>query len=334
MAVLSIITKSFDRLKLLVLIVVSLLLVVVCHPVKGQVTSLLSTSIADCRVIQHELGKTCVPLHPKRVVTLSTMDLANALALGNRPIATASDFSEGKTPFPPYLYSQAQGIPTLGNSIEPNLEKILYLKPDLIYSWWGSNPKAINSLLTGIAPTVVHNWENFSWKEIVNLTAQLLGQEQASQTAWQHYQTKIQNLKTALGDRYQGKKISFVYFYFGRIGTSVNNSFVGSILKDVGLQRPPAQDRNIEPWGSTEFSLEELDQVDGDVLFVASFTEDDRKDLEQLQHNPLWQTLKAVQKKQVYFVSAVTWLWGSDLIGAEAVIDDLQKYLVTPDRAD
>lgn len=55
--------------------------------------------------------------------------------------------------------------------------------------------------------------------------------------------------------------------------------------------------------------------------------------MEKLRRNPLWQTLKAVQQKQVYFVSGVTWIWDSDMIGAEAVIDDLRKYLVeVPDR--
>jgi iron complex transport system substrate-binding protein len=303
------------------------LLVLISHGNNSLLNAQSSKTEQNCRRVEHGIGITCVPLHPKRVITLSTMDLANVLALGRQPIATASDFSEGKSPFPPYLSPQVQGIPTLGNSAQPSLEKILYLKPDLIFSWWGSNPQAINSLLTRIAPTVAYRWENFSWKEIFDLTAQLLGQEQAAQAAWQHYQTRIQNLKTALGDRYQDKKVSFVYFYFGRIGTSVNNSFVGSILKDAGLQRPPSQDRDL-PDGYTEFSLEEIDQADGDVLFVASFTDDDRNVLEQLQRNPLWQTLKAVQQKQVYFVSGVTWLWGSDMIGANAVIDDLEKYLI------
>jgi iron complex transport system substrate-binding protein len=292
-----------------------------------------STIEQNCRMVQHGMGVTCVPHHPQRVVTLSTMDLANALALGIKPIATANDFRTATGEFPPYLYSQAQGIPTLGSSAQPNLEKILYLKPDLIFSWWGSSPKSINPLVTKIAPTVAYSWLELSWKEVFNSTAQLLGKEQAAQVAWQHYQTKIQDLKTALGNRYQNKTISFISFNFGRIGTNVNNSFAGSILKDAGLQRPPSQDRVIEPGGHIEFSLEEINKSDGDILFVASFTDDDQKVVENLQRNPLWQTLKAVQQKRVYFVSGVTWLWGPDMIGAEAVIDDLRKYLVeVPER--
>jgi iron complex transport system substrate-binding protein len=286
----------------------------------------ISTIEQNCRMVQHSMGVTCVPDHPQRVVTLSTMDLANALALGIKPIATANDFRTATGEFPPYLSPYAQGIPTLGNSGQPNLEKILYLKPDLIFSWWGSRPQSINPLVSKIAPTVAYSWWESSWKEVFNSTAQLLGKEQAAQVAWQHYQTKIQDLKTALGNRYQDKTISFISFYFGEINTNVNNSFVGSILKDAGLQRPPSQDR-VEPYGSMKVSLEEIDQVDGDVLFVASFTDDDRKVVENLQRNPLWQKLKAVQQKRVYFVSGVTWLWGPDMIGAEAVIDDLRKYL-------
>jgi iron complex transport system substrate-binding protein len=324
---------SSRRIWVYLLLAANLTLLVIFYQGNNSLPKAETNTIEqNCRMVQHGMGVSCVPDQPQRVVTLSTMDLANALALGIKPIATANDFRTATGEFPPYLSSHAQGIPTLGNSGQPNLEKILYLKPDLIFSWWGSSPKSINPLVTKIAPTVAYNWWESSWKEIFNSTAKLLGKEQAAQVAWQHYHTKIQDLKTVLGNRYQDKTISFISFYFGRIGTNVNNSFAGSILKDAGLQRPPSQDR-VEPYGSIEFSLEEIDQADGDVLFVASFTDDDRKAVENLQRNPLWQTLKAVQQKRVYFVSGVTWLWGPDMIGAEAVIDDLRKYLVeVPDR--
>ncbi|MBE7384258.1 MAG: iron-siderophore ABC transporter substrate-binding protein [Leptolyngbya sp. SIO1E4] len=272
------------------------------------------------------MGEACVPYNPQRVVTLSTADLANALALGVKPIATANDFNPATGEFPSYLDSQAQGIPTLGTSGQPNLETILELKPDFIFGWFGSGTEATSPLLNQIAPTVVYNWWDLSWKEVFNSTAQLLGKEDVAQAAWEHYQARIEDLKASLGNRYQDKKISFISFYFGGIETSVNNSFVGSILKDAGLQRPPAQNIDVEH-GHIELSLEEIDKVDGDVLFVASFNDADQEAVEKLKRNPLWQTLKAVQQNQVYFVDGVTWVWGSDMIGAEAVIDDLQKYL-------
>jgi iron complex transport system substrate-binding protein len=95
----------------------------------------------------------------------------------------------------------------------------------------------------------------------------------------------------------------------------------------VGLERPPKQSV-VLPYGYTELSLEELDKADGDVLIVATLTENDRKTIAKLQQNPLWQKLKAVQQNQVYMVSAVTWMWGSDMAGVNAVLDELERLLL------
>jgi iron complex transport system substrate-binding protein len=45
--------------------------------------------IEDCRVVKHIMGETCVPRNPQRVVTLRVDHLANSLALGIQPIASA-----------------------------------------------------------------------------------------------------------------------------------------------------------------------------------------------------------------------------------------------------
>jgi iron complex transport system substrate-binding protein len=79
-------------------------------------------------------------------------------------------------------------------------------------------------------------------------------------------------------------------------------------------------------------SQEVLSQVDGDVLFVwtaeneAGANQEAQKKLEKLQSDPLWKTLNVVQKNKVYFVPSY-WI-GSGPIAANAILDDLFKYLV------
>ncbi|NJL39090.1 MAG: ABC transporter substrate-binding protein, partial [Leptolyngbyaceae cyanobacterium SM1_4_3] len=79
-------------------------------------------------------------------------------------------------------------------------------------------------------------------------------------------------------------------------------------------------------------SRELLSQSDGDVLFVwtaeneAEANQKAQKNLEELQHDPLWKTLDVVQKNKVYFVPSY-WI-GAGPIAANAVIDDLFKYLI------
>lgn len=127
-------------------------------------------------------------------------------------------------------------------------------------------------------------------------------------------------------NRYQSKTVSLVYFYYGTFGSDVKNSFAGSILDDAGLQRPPSQNLTA-PYGYIRFSQEELEKVDGDVLFIMTFSDNDEQTLKQLQQKPLWRQLKAVQQNRVYLVNQSIWE-GGNLLAADAVIDDLYRYLV------
>ncbi len=72
---------------------------------------------------------------------------------------------------------------------------------------------------------------------------------------------------------------------------------------------------------------EELSKIDGDVLFIGVDNDVDEKFFNKLKQKPLWKTLKAVQRNHAYVVNLSTWR-ESNLLAADAVIDDLYKYLV------
>jgi iron complex transport system substrate-binding protein len=283
-------------------------------------------STENCRMIQHAAGETCVPNNPQRIVILSLDTLGNVLPLGVKPIASAN---ENVGEFYPYFpEDQVQGIQTVGDPAQPNIEAILKLQPDLIFGWGGYSPEGIYPLLSQIAPTVLYHWQEDTWQGVFKFTAEVLGKQTEGQAALERYELRIQELKAALGDRYQDKTISVVYFYFDRIGSVLKNSAQGMVLSDAGLQRPPAQDIVLdEPWGSIEFSEEEISKADGDVLFAITFTDDDEQFLQQLEQKPLWKTLKAVQQNQVHVVNGKHWN-AYNIMAVDAVIDDLFKYLV------
>ncbi|MBF2046385.1 MAG: iron-siderophore ABC transporter substrate-binding protein [Elainella sp. C42_A2020_010] len=282
-------------------------------------------STENCRMIQHAAGETCVPNNPQRIVTLSLDTLGNVLPLGVKPIASANEnVGESYSYFPD---EQVQGIQTVGDPTQTNIEAILNLKPDLIFGWGGYNPEGIYPQLSKIAPTVLYHWQDDTWQNIFKFTAEVLGKQTEGQAVLERYEARIQELKTALGNRYQDKTISVVYFYFGTIGSVVKNSAQAMVLSDVGLKRPKAQDVVVEPWGNIEFSEEEISKADGDVLFAITFKEDDAQFLKQLEQKPLWKTLKAVQQNQVHVVNGKHWN-AYNIMAVNAVIDDLFKYLV------
>lgn len=288
----------------------------------NQTYSPKTASEKDCRPVEHAVGQACVPLSPERLVTLSVPTLADAIAVGIKPVGTTLYFDQP----PPYLEKSLEGIESVGKDEQSNLEKILTLRPDLIIGFQYSD-ESVYTQLAQIAPTVLDNWKGYpSWKDHFNFVAEVLGKTDEAQDVWSHYEQRIKELRTALGNDYQDIEVSFVHICCGTIDIDLRNSFSGTILEDVGLRRPPAQDVVSED-GLILLSEERLMDIDGDVIFIAATTGESQKLLEQLKQNPLWNQLKAVQQGRVYPVNYPTWRGGNPL-AASAVIDDLFQYLV------
>ena len=276
----------------------------------------------DCRPVQHAIGETCIPLNLQRIIALSTPTMGNVLALGIKPVGSIFYFEMP----PAYLKDKVEMIESVGTGEQPNLEKMLTLQPDLIIA-----PNEWNityQQLSQIAPTVVGDWQGYpSWRDHFNFVANVLDKTQVAEQIWADYAQRIQSLKTALGTAYENKTVSFIYLCCGGISVDLKNSFSGMILEDLGLQRPSAQDLE-NGSGLIILSQERLIDVDADIIFLAVDEDDESQNmLHKLQQDPLWNQLEAVQNGKVYPVSLPTWRGGNPL-AADAVIDDLFKYLV------
>ncbi|MDZ8085073.1 MAG: iron-siderophore ABC transporter substrate-binding protein [Nostoc sp. DedQUE12b] len=284
----------------------------------------------NCRVVQHAMGETCIPQNPQRVVTLWGGTFSSALALGIKPIASAWIPGE---PFPKHLGDKADGIENIG--FEPNLERLLLLKPDLILS--NTRLQNIYTQLTNIAPTVAldHPSPPASWQKTLEDIAKILDKEQESKQLINDYWQRIEQLKQALGVGVASPKenrrhqlqvsVATVDPRFGAVYTYGKKSPVGVVLDDIGLQRPSAQSGDF--FTKNNISYERLSDIDGDVLFLSYAEKTGKKALEKLEQSPLWQKLKVVQQNRVYLVDYDHW-YGFDVLAMNAVIDDLFKYLV------
>ena len=239
-------------------------LVVACQPSFPNAASpaTRATPGEDCRMIPHTLGETCVPLSPQRVVTLTHID--NALAVGIKPIGAAT---KNDNKVSTLLPEQAAGIENVGLLGEPNLEKIVQLKPDLILAAY---PRPNYEQLSAIAPTVLF-WDQDPayqhWQDMFLAYAEALGKTQAANDILNDYQQRTVELSATLGDRLSTTEISIVNFWASDVRLYLKQSFAGQILEDIGLPRPPAQDK--DEWSTEHLSLEAIPQMAGDVIFLA-----------------------------------------------------------------
>ncbi|MBN8560715.1 MAG: iron-siderophore ABC transporter substrate-binding protein [Leptolyngbya sp. UWPOB_LEPTO1] len=311
-------------------------LAVACNSDRFAIQSQARGSLAafqpasECRLIQHSAGETCVPLHPQRVITLGSLSLESAIALGIQPIATVDvDLTS------PQLKRQAGSILSVGSNGEPNLEKILALKPDLILGY--DYQSSIYRQASQIAPTVLTKFNHSGeWKDMFTFVARTLGRSQQAEQVMANYYQRLAEFKAKMGDHAQPPKVSIVYLYPEMITVYTTSGFNGSILKDAALARPASQDIDTEATqrkGGISpiqygISNEQFDAADGDAIFVIVDPTDSKigKTRQRLLSDPLWSKLHAVQQGKVYEVLDY-WI-GSGPLAANAVIDDLFKYLL------
>ncbi|MGF1482159.1 MAG: AMIN domain-containing protein [Cyanophyceae cyanobacterium] len=130
------------------------------------------------------------------------------------------------------------------------------------------------------------------------------------------------------GDRLHETKVSVVRFYAdGHLEFRDSSSFPGSVLEDVGLPRPEVQQQgnNLDVTYQS-VSLERLDLLDGDVIFVA-LDAGANEPFTKFRQDPLWQKLEAVQNESALTVDSGYWIFGN-VLAANAILDDLEKYLL------
>lgn len=280
---------------------------------------------SGCRTVQHQLGETCVPVEPQRVIAIDETTLEILLALDVKPLASGEPNLVSSRSR--HLAEKAEGIASLGKEEQLNLEKMVELKPDLIVGL-SVFPEQY-PLFAQIAPTVSFDYTHTGWKDKLRQVAELLGKTQKAEQLLTQYQTRIAEFQAAMGDRLKQTDVSVARFYAGYQTSEfrTRSSFPGSILEDVGLPRPPFQNQPTEP-GETylDVSLERLNLLDGDVIFAA-VDPGGEDSLRIFQTSPLWQMLNAVQQEQVYVVDSGYWIFGN-ILAANAILDDLFKYLI------
>ncbi|NGP06481.1 iron-siderophore ABC transporter substrate-binding protein [Rhodococcus sp. 14C212] len=268
------------------------------------------------RVVTHALGETEIAAKPQRVVVLDGGELDDVLSLGLTPVGIASP--EGAAEQPSYLADRLAGVADVGTINNLDLEAIGTLRPDLIV---GSKLRAdkMYPQLSAIAPTVFSIRPGFPWKENFLLVADALGEEEKAESVLNAYQTRADEVR----DSIQGDpSISLVRFMSGKIRLYGNLSFIGVILQDVGLRRPPIQD--IEELAA-EVSPETITEADGDRIFYSSYGRE--TDEAAVVGGPLWSSLTAVQQGRAVAVSDETWFLALGPTGAMLVLDDLERLL-------
>jgi len=297
-------------------------------PAGAEPTTAPTSAAAATRTITDARSEqVVVPAAPQRVVALTEHDLDSALALGITPVGAVN--GRGQPGLPAYLGERISGIESVGSLAEPSLEKVAALNPDLILA--GNLIPQIEALLpelTQIAPVVKTYSVGEDWKTAFVGTANALNRVAEAEAFLADYEARVSAIRAMLpADR--AVEASVVRWMPEGPVVMMPSIFSSLVLADIGLTRPAAQAALAGSHGahSDPVSLEQLELIDGDWIFIGALNAEGSVALETARTNPLFQQLDAVQAGHVAVVDGAVWTSIGGPLAALQVLDDVAAAL-------
>ena len=275
--------------------------------------------------VRHAGGQTAVKPDPMRIVVLAGDELDGLCALGLQSRIVAAALPDGSEVQPSYLGAAIHGLPAAGTRRAPDLAAIAAAKPDLILGSQSLTPEAYPGL-AAIAPTVFTAAPGARWQDNLRLVGAATGRTRAAD-----------ELITGFAEqaRKAGEANDATHFQASVVQLTDNallvwgaDTFAGSVLNAVGVDRPAAQRFTDKPY--LEIGIEDLDEstdlsaADGDIVYM-SFASPAAKDrAPALLDSAPWRTLSANRDNRVFVVNNEVWQTGQGLVAARGIVEDLR----------
>lgn len=261
------------------------------------------TAVSQEASTRTEIDKTgtsvVMPAHPKRVVILNTANIDMYLAVEGTIVGRMDAASLTGD-----LREKVKDIPSVGNTYNPDIEKIISLHPDLVIGMNIANHIKLREALTAAnIPLYINDLDSF---EDVNRSLQLFGELTNHQDSSQKEIAKINGSISKYKEKVKGKphpKTLLLLGTPGNLNVSTEHSFSGKLLDTLGadnIGKYIGSDASYVPL-SLEFIQEQNPER---IIFVVMYPDPSIKEsfLKEMQSNPAWQHVKAVETGQIHYV--------------------------------
>lgn len=290
----------------------------------------LLVSAAQARTLDTAYGDVEVEGTPERVVTLYEGALDASLAAGITPLGAVT--TRGGDNVAEYVEAHlGEDRPAIMGVVrEINIEAVLAQQPDLILAP-AQLPDEQYQLLSRIAPTVVPHAQPLAadnWKAEARLYGEALNREDAIEDAINAVDQRTSALAETLADANVSGTAFLVRWMPGGPMVMSENLIATGLLEQVGLDVQGADLIGERGVHSDVLSLENLSQVDGDWLFLATLNEDGQAALDSAKQSPAFTRLNVVQQEQVVPVNGQLWSSANGPLAAQAILDDIEAALL------
>jgi iron complex transport system substrate-binding protein len=249
-------------------------------------------SLVQGREVVDQTGRRVnIPDRPSRLVSLapSITETLFALGLGDEVVGD-TDYCE----YPP----EARQKPHVGSILNPSLEKIVSLKPDLVIGSPEANRRETADQLARLR-IPIYGVKARSLEETLRSIEDLgrvLGHEAAGRALAERLRQRVAAVERRAATR-RHPRVLFVVWY-RPLTTAGPHSFIDDVLRRAG-GLPVTEDLEGE-W--PRISLEEALRRDPDVILFPR-SEAFSPSLEEFSHLPGWKELSAVKTHHLYLIS-------------------------------
>lgn len=273
------------------------LLVVVCFLCWSSVAYSTEQTVT---MIDDAERKVEFPLNPARIITLNTSNMELLYAVGGKTVARPDSRS-----IPQALYEQVKHLPSIGQTPNPNVEKIVSLEPDLVI---GINMAFHHAVIPPIEragiPFLMLSINSYAdILEKLKFYGKLTGNQQKASEVITTIEQRVAGIKAKVSTK-KPVKTAVVWGSPESFNMALPTSFAGNLVYLLGGINIA---EGITPLlGRSQFaplSMEYLLIKDPDVVLMITHgdhTKVAQKMVRELENHPAWQRLRAVQEKRLH----------------------------------
>lgn len=267
-----------------------------------------------------------MPVEAQRIVVLSEDQLDSLCALGLQARIVGAALPNGSSTPPSYLGTVIHDLHGVGPSGNPDLDAIRAANPDLILGSQAVTP-GLYPALAAIAPTVFTGAPGAAWEDNLRLVGAATARAGAADGLIDGFNAFA--AKAGTDNDAAHFQASVVQLTENTMRVYGADTFPGSVLADVGVDRPASQRFTDKPYveiGTSDAGLRKADfsPADADIIYVSFASPAAKQRAPKILMSDAWRKLSANRDDRVFIVNNEVWQTGQGVIAARGILDDLR----------
>lgn len=262
-------------------------------------------AIEKTTIVDDAKRSVLMPVKPQRIVVLNGSNLEMLYAVGGRAVGRPES-----TGMPAALINKVKNLPSVGETPNPSVEKIVSLEPDLVIGVNVSfHHQIIPPLERASIPILLLSINNYD--DILNklrIFGKITGNQKKAETVIKAIEKKVDEIKNKISRMSQKKSPKTVILWGSTqsFNMALPSSFVGNIVEMLGADNIA---KDIKPLNTmlqyAALSPEFILSKDPDIMLVITHGYDDKvkeKLKREIMNHPAWKEMRAVKKDKIYLL--------------------------------